>query len=54
MEAKTAYLASKPRYEIPDGLRGVASLIVVLFHILEVYSGGQAYQVINHGYRMCR
>ena len=50
MAAKTAYLASKPRYEILDGLRGVASLIVVLFHILEVYSGGQVYQVINHGY----
>lgn len=31
MAAKTAYLASKPRYEILDGLRGVASLIVVLF-----------------------
>lgn len=31
MAAKTAYLASTPRYEILDGLRGVASLIVVLF-----------------------
>ena len=35
---------------VSRALRGVASLIVVLFHILEVYSGGQAYQVINHGY----
>ena len=50
MKAKTAYLASKPRYEILDGLRGVASLMVVFFHILEVYSGGQAHQIINHGY----
>ena len=29
----TAYLASKPRYEILDGLRGVAALLVVLFHL---------------------
>ena len=44
------YLASKPRYEILDGLRGVASVMVVLFHILETYSRGPAFQIINHGY----
>lgn len=44
------YLASKPRYEILDGLRGVAAVMVVLFHILETYSSGPAYQIINHGY----
>ena len=44
------YLASKPRYEILDGLRGVAAVIVVFFHALETYSGGQATQIINHGY----
>ena len=27
------YLASKPRYEILDGLRGVAALILSLIHI---------------------
>lgn len=48
--ANNVYLASKPRYEILDGLRGVASVLVVLFHLLETYSGGQATQVINHGY----
>ena len=31
----TGYLASKPRYEILDGLRGVAAMIVVAFHLLE-------------------
>ena len=46
----THYLASKPRYEILDGLRGVAALIVVAFHLFESYSKGPAYQIINHGY----
>lgn len=46
----TGYLASKPRYEILDGLRGVAAMIVVAFHLLETYSKGPAYQVLNHGY----
>ena len=31
----TTYLASKPRYEILDGLRGVAAMIVVAFHLLK-------------------
>ncbi len=44
------YLASKPRYEILDGLRGVAAVVVILFHLLETYSGGQVHQIINHGY----
>ena len=44
------YLSSKPRYEILDGLRGVAAVLVVFFHMLETYSAGPAYQIINHGY----
>ncbi len=46
----SAYLASKPRYEILDGLRGVAALMVVAFHLLETYSKGPSEQIINHGY----
>jgi peptidoglycan/LPS O-acetylase OafA/YrhL len=46
----TTYLKSKPRYEILDGLRGVAALIVVAFHLFETYSQGVPYQVLNHGY----
>ena len=46
----THYLASKPRYEILDGLRGVAAMIVVAFHLFETYSEGPAHQILNHGY----
>lgn len=44
------YLSSKPRYEILDGLRGVAAMIVVAFHLFETYSAGPRYQILNHGY----
>ena len=51
MAKQNIYLDSKPRYEILDGLRGVAALMVVLFHIFETYNTqGPAYQIVNHGY----
>ena len=42
----------KPHYEILDGLRGVAALIVVAFHHFEIYAVDPLYVVpyINHGY----
>lgn len=49
MQANTL-ISEKPRFEILDGLRGVAAIIVVAFHIFEIYSGGPALQIINHGY----
>ncbi len=45
-----APLGAKPRYEILDGLRGVAAMIVVIFHLFETYSSGPVDQIINHGY----
>ena len=51
MNTQTIYLASKPHYEILDGLRGVAAVMVVAFHLLEAHSGGNHLaQIINHGY----
>ena len=48
---QTNFLASKPRFEILDGLRGVAALIVVAFHLFEVYSHARPEnQILNHGY----
>ena len=44
------YIESKPRYEILDGLRGVAAIVVVLFHRFECNSKDQVQQIINHGY----
>ncbi|MDE6310385.1 MAG: acyltransferase [Muribaculaceae bacterium] len=50
MKTTTCDLSAKPRFEILDGLRGVAALIVVAFHIFEIHSKGPALQIINHGY----
>lgn len=44
------YLASKPRYEILDGLRGVAAVLVIAYHLFETYYHGGTSQPINHGY----
>jgi peptidoglycan/LPS O-acetylase OafA/YrhL len=46
-----AYLESKKHYQILDGLRGVAAIMVVAFHVMETFSGGDRFhQLINHGY----
>jgi peptidoglycan/LPS O-acetylase OafA/YrhL len=44
-------LPSKPHFAILDGLRGVAALMVVAFHVMETHCGGDPVkQIINHGY----
>jgi len=49
--AQTTYLESKNHYPILDGLRGVASVLVIIFHVLETFTGGNKFiQIINHGY----
>ena len=50
MSKSNIYLASKPRYEILDGLRGVAAMLVVAYHLFETYFHGAPNQPINHGY----
>ena len=50
MTKNNVYFASKPRYEILDGLRGVAAMLVVAYHLFETYYHGAPDQPINHGY----
>lgn len=51
VKASSTFSDSKKHFLILDALRGVAAIVVVLFHVLEVYSGGDhVKQFINHGY----
>ena len=46
-----AIAPAKNHYVVLDGLRGVASLMVLAFHLCEPYSNDDATkQIINHGY----
>ncbi|PJJ07315.1 peptidoglycan/LPS O-acetylase OafA/YrhL [Flavobacterium sp. 1] len=51
MSSISTDIKPKKHYEILDGLRGVAAILVVAFHIFETFSGGNRFkQIINHGY----
>lgn len=51
VSTETVFPDSKKHFEILDGLRGVAAVIVVAFHIFEYFAGGDhTKQIINHGY----
>lgn len=45
-----AFADTKPHYPLLDGLRGVAALMVVWFHIFEAFATSHLDQRINHGY----
>ncbi|MDR0687067.1 MAG: acyltransferase [Prevotellaceae bacterium] len=50
-KAPAAALAdTKPHYNILDGLRGVAAITVLCFHIFEAFATSHLDQGINHGY----
>lgn len=46
----SAFPDSKKHYDILDGLRGVAAVLVVAFHLLEAHSTSNYDQIMNHGY----
>jgi peptidoglycan/LPS O-acetylase OafA/YrhL len=46
----SAFPDSKNHYDILDGLRGVAAIMVVAFHLCETHSTSHLDQIINHGY----
>ena len=45
-----AYSNTKPHYLILDGLRGIAALMVIWYHIFEGYATSPFDQKFNHGY----
>lgn len=47
---QNSVLNSKPHFPILDGLRGVASVMVIVFHIFEPHSTSHLDQIVNHGY----
>jgi len=48
--SRAAFADTKPHYNILDGLRGVAAITVVCFHIFEAFATSHLDQRINHGY----
>ncbi len=51
MASTAPNVKTKPHYQILDGLRGVAALMVVTFHTFEAYADSNRFrQIINHGY----
>ncbi len=53
VKPSSAFADTKPHYALLDGLRGVAALLVVWYHVFEGFqfaSGASAITVINHGY----
>ena len=51
IQGSSTFKDSKRHYKALDGLRGVAAVVVVMFHLFEPFSNGDhARQIINHGY----
>lgn len=48
--AASAFADSKPHYAILDGLRGVAALTVIWYHVFEGFATSPLDQKFNHGY----
>ena len=51
MSAKISnpFSTSKPHYEILDGLRGMAALMVIWYHVFEAFATSPLDQRFKHG-----
>ena len=47
-KSSTALLDTKPHYDLLDGLRGVAAVLVVWYHIFEAFATSPIDQRFNH------
>ncbi|MDE6334178.1 MAG: acyltransferase [Muribaculaceae bacterium] len=47
---KTFAADKRPRYELLDGLRGVAAVLVIWYHFFEAFATSPTDQMMNHGY----
>lgn len=50
ISSSSAFADSKPHYELLDGLRGVAALFVIWYHVFEGFATSPLDQRLNHGY----
>ena len=48
--SSSAFADSKPHYHILNGLRGVAALMVIWYHVFEAFATTPFDQKFNHGY----
>lgn len=48
--ASSAFADTKPHYELLDGMRGVAALLVIWYHVFEGFATSPVDQLFNHGY----
>lgn len=48
--SSAAFADTKPHYELLDGLRGVAALMIIWYHIFEGFATSPMDQGFNHGY----
>lgn len=48
--SSSAYADSKPHFEALNGLRGVAALMVIWYHVFEAFATSPIDQRFNHGY----
>lgn len=53
--SSAAFTDTKPHYDLLDGLRGVAALMVIWYHVFEGFAFASAgnIETLNHGVSCC-